>query len=69
MRCLRERGGIDVSDKYGVIPAHQACRELMQGIFPTIGDLGMDRPHTALLARPLRDGEFSLQAAVELWGR
>src|ERR1700730_3001333 len=29
----------------------------------------MDRPHTALLARPLRDGEFSLQAAVELWGR
>jgi hypothetical protein len=32
----------------------------MQGIFPAIGDFGMDRAHTVLLARALRDGELGL---------
>jgi hypothetical protein len=41
----------------------------MQGIFPAICDFGVDRAHTVLLARALRDGELRLKAAIELRGR
>ena len=66
MRRLRERGGIDVSDKDSVVLAHQASRELPQRIFPAIRDFGVDRACTVFLARALGDGELGLKAAVEL---
>jgi hypothetical protein len=40
----------------------------MQGIFPAIRDFGMDRAHTVLLARALRDRELRLKTAIELRG-
>jgi hypothetical protein len=41
----------------------------MKRISPAIRDFGMDRAHTTLLARALRDGELGFKTAIELRSR
>jgi hypothetical protein len=66
MWCLDECGGAYIANKDDVVCANQASRELMQGISPAIQDFRMDRAHTILLIRALRDRELRLKTAIEL---
>jgi hypothetical protein len=65
---LGERSGIHIANKNRPAFAHQTRRELMQGVFPAVGDLRVDRAHSALLARALRGCKLGLKSAIELRG-
>src|SRR5487761_441602 len=59
---------IDVADAHAPALAHEPRGELMQEMFATVGDLGVDSPDTGLSPSPLGGGKRQLVFAVDAWG-
>ena len=57
--------GIDVAHHDAAVRAHELCGNLVQEILPAIGNPGMDRLHTGLVAGALGARQSRLQIAKE----
>src|SRR5919109_1143966 len=64
---LCERGSVDVADEDRRIAGPgELAAALVEKILPTVGDAGVERPHSCGLTRALRPGERRLEVPVEL---
>jgi hypothetical protein len=68
LSSLGEGGGIHVANKDRTAAFDQPCGQFMQEVFAAIRDLGVKRPSTGSLSRPLRAGQPRLQVTVEPLG-